>query len=351
VKVSREELLSLLDGVSPGLSNKDLIEQATCFAFLGGKVHSYNDETYCVASHKFGKEFQGAVPAKPLLELLRKLPDDEIDVAMGEGGLTIKGKGGRKGEIRCEAEVLLAIDKLERPKTWTPLAEDFAEAVDLVQSCCSRDGEISQVCIHVHKNWVEACDDVQLCRYNLKTGVKQAVLLRRESVRHIVTLGMTEFAEGQSWFHFRNPDKLQLSCRRYLEDYPDWTEFLKVDGERLDLPKGLKETLERSVIFLDEPEEDARRVRVELMPGKFRVIGEGVHGKWSEPKKTNYAGRAMSFRASPTMLAEISQKHNSCEATEDRLKVDGGKWRFIACLDKVESNGHAKDEGESTGEE
>jgi hypothetical protein len=336
VKTSRESLLSLLDGVSPGLSNKDLIEQATCFAFLGGRVYSHNDETFCIASHPYGKEFAGAVPAKPLLEILRKLPDDELDIAMTATALTIKGKGGRKGEIRCEAEVLLAADKLERPKTWTPLPEDFVEAVDLVQGCASRDGEISQVCIHVAPNWVEACDDVQLCRYKVKTGLKQGVLLRRESVRHIVTLGMTEFAEGQSWFHFRNPDKLQLSCRRYLEEYPDWSEFLKVDGESLDLPKGLKETLERAVIFLDETEEDARRVRVELMPGKFRVSGEGVHGKWSEPKKTNYAGRPLSFRASPTMLTEISTKFNSCEATEDRLKIDGGKWRFIACLDKID---------------
>lgn len=342
MKTSRESLLSLLDGVSPGLSDKDLIEQATCFAFSGGLVVTNNDETYCVATHPFGDKFTGAVPAKPLLEILRKLPDDEIDVTMGESGLILKGKGGRRGEIRREAEVLLDVSKLERPDKWSPLPEDFVEAVDLVQSCCSRDGEISEVCVHVHSKWIEACDSVQLCRYRVKTGVKQPVLLRRESVRHVVTLGMTEFAEGNSWFHFRNANGLQLSCRRYLEDYPDWTEYLKVDGEKVDLPKGLKETLERASIFLDGTDEEQRKVRVELLPGKLRITGTGVHGRWSEPKKTNYEGRPLSFLASPTMLTELSAKHNACEAAEDRIKVDGGKWRFIACLDKVESNGNGE---------
>lgn len=352
MKIQRQDFLSTLEGVTPGVSDEGLVEQSDCIIFKNGKVYSYNEETVCVANSPFDKTVVGAVSAKHLLELMRKLPDDEIDVRFSESSMTIRTKGSRRGELRCEQDILIDVDNLEVPDKWTSLPEDFAEAVDLVQSCAGRDGSITHTCLHIHPQWVEACDDVQLCRYRLETGIKERVLIYKESIRHVVRLGMIEFNESESWLHFRNADKLQLSCRRYLEDYPNLSKFLKVSGDPVSLPKGLKETLERTSIFIDDPKEDAKRVHVQLLPDKIRLTGAGAHGKWVETKKTNYAGKNISFLASPKVLLEMSAKHNTCEASGDHLKVDGGKWKYVVCLERVpEHTSNGDGSAETTNDE
>ena len=44
IKVNRVELKEALERVRPGLASKDIIDQATSFAFLKDRVVTYNDE-------------------------------------------------------------------------------------------------------------------------------------------------------------------------------------------------------------------------------------------------------------------------------------------------------------------
>ena len=45
--VNREAFLHQLESVQAGLSSKEMIEQSSCFAFIKGKVVTYNDEISC----------------------------------------------------------------------------------------------------------------------------------------------------------------------------------------------------------------------------------------------------------------------------------------------------------------
>jgi len=335
MRVNREKLLNELESVRPGLSPKEIIEQSSCFVFQEGSVMTYNDEVAC--RRKCSLEITGAVQAEPLLQMLQKLPNDEVDVEMGEGEFRLKA-GRRSTGIRMEQQILLPIGAVEKPQGWKPLDPEFAEAVDIVSRCASKDqSQFSLTCVHIHQKWVEACDNYQLSRFPIKNPVDQACLVRVESLRHIVDLQMSKFSETDAWIHFRNKSGLRLSCRRSLETYPDFGKFLEVKGTPTTLPKGLGEAVDKAEVFSKE-NADNNQVIVELSPnngGRLTVVGEGVSGWYREVKKLKYRGTSFKFRIDPKLLIEITDRHNDCEISEKHLIVNGARFKYCTCLGKA----------------
>lgn len=330
--VNRENLIQTLELVQPGLSPREIIEQSSCFAFSDGIVMTFNDELSC--SMETNLKFTGAVQAAPLLDLLRKLPETEVEVEDTKEELIIYGKR-RSAGIRMEAEVTLPVENVERPKKWKDLHEEFLEAIKLVEQCVGADESLfALTCVHIHPKWVEAMDNTQLARYRLTTGFSEPMLVRGSSVKQVVELGVTQFSETETWVHFKSESGLVISCRRHLEEYRDCTPYLKIkNGHPLTLPKGLSEAADKADIFSKENSENV--VTVTLRPGKLRLEGKGVSGWYQESKKIKYSGDTLEFIISPVLLQEIVRKHNECELTEDKLIVDGGKWKYVSCLSKA----------------
>lgn len=344
IRVNREELLGKLESVQPGLAPREIVEQSSCFVFKGSTVMTYNDEVACRLPTGFKIKGAGAVQAQPLLAILRKLQEEEIEIETDAEFFRVKGKRRTAG-IRMEQEVLLPIDSVDEPGEWKALHDDFSDAISIVQECAGKDeSQFWVTCIHLHPKWVEACDNFQITRYKLKTGLTGPTLVRSSSIKHIISLGMTEFSETESWLHFRNPDGLVFSCRRYVEDFPDMSRFLECAGQEVALPKGLGEAVEKAEIFSSE-NADSNQVRVELRPGKLKIKGTGVSGWYSETKKMRYDGKPMSFLITPKLLLEITKRHNECQidAGAERLKVDGGKFTYVACLGKEDEKEEAND--------
>lgn len=331
--VNRETLLNQLESVQSGLSARELVEQSSCYVFKDGIVMTYNDEIAC--HQKCSLKLTGAVQAAQFKDLLHKLKEDNIQVEAKATELMIKGKGRRAG-IRMEADVLLPIDSVERPEKWKDLNEDFLEAVKLVQSCASSDdSEFALICIHIHPEWVEACDNFQITRVPMKTGVKASTLVKRDALKHVVALDMTEFCETESWMHFRNPSGLVLSCRRYVEDYPNLGPLLDVKGTKATLPRGLGDAADKASVFSADTSDD-NQVRIELRPGKLRIRGQGASGWYQEQKKINYKGPALAFLIAPELLIEITKKHNDCLISSTALMVDSGRFQYVSCLGAIE---------------
>lgn len=332
-KVNRETLLRQLDSVQPGISSREILEQSSCFIFTKGLVMTFNDEIAC--SHKCDLKLDGAVQADPLLAILRKLPEDEVDIELTDGYLIIKGVR-RTAEIRHEAEVLLRVDKVEQPDKWFDLPPEFLEGVKMVQHCAGSDqSKFELTCVHLHADYLEACDNFQATRVKMRTGLKGRALVRRDSIKHIVGLGMTQCSETKTWLHFRNKDGLVLSCRRFENEYHPIDKLLDFKGEKIKLPKGLATAVDLAQVFSAQNAEE-NCVTVELRPGtphgKLRLTGEGASGRYREYKDLEYNGPAMQFLIAPQLLVDITDKHTEAEITEGRLRVDGGKWVYMTCL-------------------
>lgn len=333
-KVNRQEFLHQLESVQPGLSAREIIEQSSCFCFSGTKVITYNDEISCRAP--CGVELNGAVKAEPLLALLRKLNDDEIEISQDETHIIIEGKR-KSASLLCEAKVVLPYKKVEKPGEWISMEEGWTDAITMVQYCASTDAQKYIVtCIHFTPDWIEATDNFQATRVKLKTGIKAPTLVRATSAKFIPQLGMTEVCESDSWMHFRNPTGVVLSIRRGIEDYPEISHMFKCKGVPITLPKGLGDAADRASVFSsDTTDENLNQVIVELTPDTVRVTGVGVRGKYTEKRAIKYSGPSFSFRIAPELLIELTKRHNEAEIQEGRIKVDGGHWRYVSALGKV----------------
>lgn len=336
MRIKRSELLQKLEAVSVGLSSKEMIEQSDSFVFSDDSLVTFNDEVACsVVSPLLG--FVGAVRAKPLLELFRRLTDDELDVEQADAELKIKGKGRRSG-LRMEREVSLPVDSIEEPTgKWKPLPEDFSEAAKVVRSCASSDESMWLLTsVHFHPEWLEATDDAQFVRYGLKLGLEKSCLVRGSSVGQLAGLDFTEVAESESWLHFRNPAGLKLSCRRWMEGFPDLDHLLGKEGSPLVLPKDLEQVVARARVLSSEMGKAEERVTVSLSAGKMRLEGNGPDGWYQEKVKVEYGGPDVKVVVSPDLLLEICKRQRECLLASNRLIVTADKFSYVASLDKVE---------------
>ncbi len=334
MKINREVLLKQLEYVTPGLAKREVVEQSTCFIFRDGKVYTFNDEVACVADCPL--KIEGAVPADKLLAVLRKLNDDELDITVSDGQVKIKGEQSRRVSIRMDEEIALEVDAVEEPGKWRPLPEDFNEAVGVVQSCASNDASRFRLtCIHIHPDYLEACDDFQLARYPLKTGLKKPMLIKRDSLKWLTGLDPTEMSATKNWMHFRNPAGLVLSCRRYVEEYHDMDSFLVVEGTKTVFPKGIETTVGLASIFSSD-NEDLNQLLIRIKPGRMRIEGHGKSGFYQEDKKVNYDGPPTEFQIAPDLFLTISKRAAECIVGDGRLKVDGGKFEYVTCTTVVD---------------
>lgn len=335
MRIDREELLRKLEAVAPGLAIKEAVEQSSCFVFQKGRVITFNDEIACSTSCEIG--FEGAVAAKPLLDLLAKLAEKELDLVVETAELIVKGKRRRAGITR-EATITLPVGVVEPPVKWTDIDTEFTEAISVVQHCAGKDpNNFALTCIHLTPDFAESCDNFQVARYPVKTGVAAPCLVKRDSIRHIVGLGMTEVSETKTWIHYRNPSELVFSVRREVHDFQDLNHILEMEGTPTTLPGGLAEAVAKAEIFSAQNAEN-NVVIVELRAGQLRLRGVGVSGWYEERKEVKWTGEPFSFSIEPKLLLEIVNRTNDCIITPGRLKVDGGKFVFVTCLGKVDGN-------------
>lgn len=336
MRVNREELLKVLESVTPGLATREILEQSSCLVFDKGRVLTFNDSVAC--SRESPLKIQGAVKAKPLLDLLSRLKEDELGVEVSGGTLRIKGSG-RRAELRMEQEVMLPIDTVEPPDDWRSLPAEFSEAVSIVSPCASsEESQFVLTCVHIHPEWLEACDRFQIARYTLKTGVQQSILVKSESLRKIVTFDMTEVCETESWIHFRNPAGLVLSCRRYLDDYKELDRFLTSEGtEKAALPASIEEIVQRAEVFSVDNAAGNHLV-VDLREDRVSIQSEGTYGRYKEwkEKQGTYKGQPVRFSISPKLIVEVCKKTSEVRIGAGRVFVDGGKFLFSAVTETAD---------------
>lgn len=338
-KVNREEFLSKLQSVAPGLAVRENIEQSTCFVFTEGFVFTFNDVVSCRIPLPLGDDFAGAVAAKPLLTLLEKLPDDELTISIADKELSIVGSL-REAGIRIEQEIILDPSLVDQPEEWVNLPDEFCDAVTMVSTCAANDDSaFIRMCVHFHEKYLEACDNFQACRFKIKLGLGE-FLVRRSSLKHVPALGVNEAGITDAWLHMRNPSGLVISCRRDVDEYPPLARIFDVEGSPATLPGGLAEAVGRAEIF-SAMNADDNKVLIELRSNKIRIKGIGPLGWLRETKKFTYSGPPMEFLIDPRLLVEIGKRQNECIIATDKIKVDGGKWQYVSCLSLPEDKVNA----------
>jgi hypothetical protein len=319
------------------LTNKELVAQSSCFVFSNGRICTFNEEVLCSTESPLGS-ITGAVTAKPLLDLLSRLPDDELEVetrvnekASGKVyELYVRGKDRRSG-VRMEPDVLLPVDSVEIPNEWLELDPEFCEALRVVHPCTSKDTEeFGLTCVHITPDFVEACDRFQIARYPVSCPITDDILIRGTSAAKIAPMAATALCATSSWLHFRNAAGVVISCRRFAEDYRDLGRHLdKADAVKITLPGGLEEVVSKAEVFSGE-NSIGDVLLIEIRKDEIRIKGEGASGWYQERKSVPYEGTEVSFYVKPSLLVAVSKKSNECFLAGKRLLIDGMKFSYMA---------------------
>jgi len=348
MNIDREKFLSNLQMVKGGLSPRAFIEQSNCFVFRDGEVMTFNDEIACRKS--IGVSLNGAIQADALMAILEKIEDPLLQVAESSSNFEFRTKRKRFWLTR-DAEILLPIDKVEKSKAWQEVPEDFADKLKMLRRCVSQDEtKFIQTCVHLHPEFMEACDNRQMLRCKTDLSfLEKPILVRGAALMQIVDLGMAKMAVTESWVHFKNPKDLIFSCRKYMEDYPKLDHILDVKGEDITIPRALVEATARALVFANEQAGDPL-LMITLQPGRLRITGEGMSGGYEEIKKISYDGPAMKFLIAPDVLDHISENYTTAQIAKRKFKASQkGSWEYVTVLgapDKPKEPEEDKEESE-----
>lgn len=335
MKVDRVDLLNRLLSIEPGISKRGDIQQSSCVVLFNGRFFSMQAEISCSIISGLDSEMIGAVRAEKFIELLKRMPEEEIDVSIESKTLFLKGKGRKLTKLVMEEDILLPVNEVEKPKKhdWIGLSADFTEAVAVTAKCCSRrrEDDFAKKCVHIHPRWLEACDNIRLCRFPTGSMVGSSVLVRGDSIKSIVQLGMTKGQETSNWLHFWNPAGLRVSVRKYeSENYPDMSEFLALRGEKISFPPTLEKAAEVAGLFTN----DAGDIRITAEEGILTVEGKSEDGEHFEPlRMKGYEGPKLGFFINPKLISELVAKYTQIEITDHSLRVDTGKFILVTGLE------------------
>jgi len=341
MELNREELLKELQSVASGLSSREVVEQSTCFVFQNGIISTYNDEVTCCRKTLLN-EINGAVRSDPLLDILSKLPDKTIKIRFeeknGTNRLIILGKR-RRVTLAMDAEIHLPIESVKLPKKWFALSNKFIEAIQMAKGCTADESsDFGLSCIHCAPEFIEACDRLQAARIKVNIGLKQSVLIRKESINHIIPLAVIKWGLTKTWIHFRNKDGLTISCRRYSAD-----EYRNLDsiydnlkGSRIRLSDGLLDVGSRANI-LSKQNPEGNYLTVQIEQGKIKISSSSISGKYTEfATLRGYNGKGTKFCIPPDTLKYIIKEHKTVLIESKRIIAKGPNFIYVASITPAE---------------
>jgi DNA polymerase III sliding clamp (beta) subunit (PCNA family) len=335
VKISRNELLTALESVKPGIANKELIEQSTAFVFQAGRVYTYND--LIAVSHPCPPGLSGAVQSKELHALLKRSADDELEITTTETEMLIKGKRNKAG-IALQAEITLPIAEVGAKKTWTALPEGFAAAVKFVLFSAGADmTKPWSTAVHIDGANVETCDNFRLTRYALagrdkNKAVKGDLLIPASACAALVGYAPTHYSIDDQWAHFMNKMGTEFSCRVVADKFPDLSPFVdRKWAHEIEFHVDTAAILERATVFLAADKNVMPTVSIKVMSGRMVIAAKGSAGWFEETVRVTASKEDFVFEINPQALKDMLPLIKDCELSDDKsvLKFEGDN--FIHC--------------------
>lgn len=335
--MNKEQLLKALEIVKPGLANREIIEQSTSFAFMEGRVVTYNDEISL--SHPVEVvELKGAVQADELYQFLRKVKaDKDGNIVLEQEKNEIRITSGRaKAGLSLQAKIRLPLDEIDDIDTWYELPEDFLTALKFAAGACDRGTSNPKLtCVHVNaEGYVEGCNNIRFVRYTVNEDgfPMDTFLVPAQSAMEVLKIKPLSIAKSESWVHFRNEEDTVMSCRIFEDTYPDATDILKAEGITISLPKTMGEILERAAVFSKRESILDEEVSVMLKKNRIHIHSQSETGWFKEDANMRFSEDPVSFSIVPSLLKDILSETQSCEVAEDRLIFQGAGWKYVISL-------------------
>jgi len=334
--MKKSELLKALEIVKPGLANKEVIDQATSFAFLDGRVVTYNDEI-SVSCPVPGLEIEGAVNAEVLYNYLKKIKKDEIQTEVTENEIILK-TGRAKAGLVLQSEIKLPLKNVGGKRKWKDLPENFLRALAMTVEVTERDTAKPIVnSVHIcKKGYVEATDNYRFLRYTVGTLDLPSVLLPAASVREVLKFKPEQVDVGKGWLFFQTKDGAELACRFIDDPFPDASGLLNKKGQTITFPKTIIDIIDRAQVFTQADTKYNEHIKVILKDKRIRFESKSNVGRFEETANIRWEGNLV-FTIAPILLKGILEETKEGILDGDQLLMfEGDNWKYIAMLIKGE---------------
>lgn len=331
-KTNREQLLNILNTLRPAVATKDIVEHADSFIFKDGLAWSYNDEIAISHPLPEGLDLAGAVLAVPLLKLLEKTTEEEVQLESDEKEIRIQTKNSKAGIPLKVADSFL-VEAIPMPKQddWNYIPEGMMKALSLAARSASTDMS-KPILTHVHTKdgLVIGCNNFGLTVCQVKQ-LKPWPLLPAAVVPHLASFSPDMVAFTKGWIHFVNKNDCILSCRAGTGDYPDVSNILKVTGKEITFPKELSAILGRAGIFSETEFASDQRVTLSAGKGVLKVEGRGPVG-WFEETAPFESKETFTFSVHPEYIITAMEFGRKMMLGEKALMLKGKNFTHVISI-------------------
>lgn len=333
-KMKTKDLLNALSIVKPGLSSKEgILEQSTSFAFIDGRVVTYNDEV-SVSHPVEALNITGAVKAELLYNFLSKVSAEEISISLADNYIKIVC-GKSKVKLAIEPEIKLDLSELQNPKKWKSISPTFLDDIKFASMAAGKDQSYAVfTCINIREDGIiETTDRYRACR--CYGDFDQSFLLPADVVQDIVRVNPTKICLEKSWVHFKSKEGTIISCRIFEAKYADLDPFFneKEWGEEFKFHPDIIDVVQRAMVFTKEGYSLDTFLHVTIDKGCVTIKTECEFGNFEESAEIEYSGNTLQFRIVPYLFLDILKEKDTIVSHSDKLlKFKGGNWEYIAAL-------------------
>lgn len=345
-EINVKDLLSKLDAVAPGLSKKEILEQATHYIFSGERIITYNDKISVSTPYTEMQE-SFSVKAEDFYKILKGITEDTAHLQLKDNMLTIT-TDTTEAELAITTEETTVIElykSLDIENHKTKKIKDPAEfimALDFCKFCASKDLTADALfCVCVDGTKVMAADDIRVSVFTLKEKFPK-MLIPATMLGELTTYPLKEYAVADSWTHFFMENGTAFSCRTVDDDYPDMEEFLN-DTTASDeitpvaLPAELKSMLEAVIPMCKGDNDMEKTVEVTYNGKEIILVAEKETGKLKKKIKYN-SGVDIAFMINPIFLKDIMNKCDTFNLLAEKsvIHFSAGSFNHIISVELPE---------------
>ena len=333
MRLNKEMLASALELVKPGLATKEFIEQSTSFAFIEGRVVTYNDEI-CLSHPVEGLNITGAIKANEFYQFINKIKKEEIDVEISDNEILFKS-GRTKAGFTLQKEIKLPLDEVAEKGRWKKLPEDFSHYLSLAAGACGKDDTLRKAtCVYIQKEGILiGSDGNKIMKCDLETDFEiNTCLLDAHSALEVVSLNPYKVAESEGWLHFKTKKGTILSCRLLDDTYmSNIEELIVVEGVEITFPNTIINMLERASVFAKRDYILDENVDIQIEKNKLCITAKSDTG-WYKDSIKIVSEEDVAFSITPYLLRDILKETKNFRLSENAVKFIGAGWEYVATL-------------------
>lgn len=312
MKVNKKELLAVITKVKPGVSKKDIIEQAGHLIFSQGEVATFNDQI-CIL-HPFESEFAFSVKETEFTKIIGDITESEIDITLKDAKVDIKTKSTKASlttivgeESKVEHLIAQLKKTIEAADFFKPLPKEFIDGSYLCAFSANKDIATGvRACVAIKGDTVHSTDGIRASTYIMDASMDE-IMIPAKDIMELSKYKVTSYGVSENWAHFKTDDGVIFNCKTMKGNYPyaGVTKIFEDVEPDTTFPAELKAIVSSVAILAEGDELINKVVRITISKDSIKVKAEKERGWVEKEVECKYDGNPVEFLINPIFFSQI----------------------------------------------